>query len=53
LVTLRDAVSRYQNGSILVVAAESDEVHLVPLRRALQEHPNGSVLVFGIDEPAG
>jgi hypothetical protein len=51
LVTLRDAVSRYQNGSVLVVAADSDEVHLVPLRRALQEHPDGSVLVFGANAP--
>jgi hypothetical protein len=51
LVTLRDAVSRYRNGSVLVVAAESDEVRLVPLRRALQEHPDGSVLVFGANAP--
>jgi hypothetical protein len=51
LVTLRDAVSRYQNGSVLVVGADSDEVHLVPLRRALQEHPDGSVLVFGANAP--
>jgi hypothetical protein len=51
LVALRDAVSRYQNGSVLVVGADSDEVRLVPLRRALQEHPDGSVLVFGGNAP--
>jgi hypothetical protein len=51
LVTLRDAVSRYQNGSVLVMPADSDRVHLVPLRQALEEHPDGSLLVFGINEP--
>jgi len=47
LVTLRDAVARYQNGSVLVVAPESEDVHLVPLRQALLEHPDASLLVFG------
>jgi len=51
LVTLRDAVSRYQNSSVLVVASDSDKVHLLPLRQALEEHPDGSLMVFGIDEP--
>jgi hypothetical protein len=36
---------------VLVVAADSDKVHLVPLRQALHEHPDGSLMVFGIDEP--
>ncbi len=52
LVTLRDAVSRYQNASILVISAEGDDVTLVPLRQALQEHPDGSLMVFGISPPA-
>jgi hypothetical protein len=51
LVPLRDAVSRYRNGSVVVVAADGDKVHLVPLRQALQEHPDGSLMVFGINEP--
>jgi hypothetical protein len=51
LVTLRDAVSRYRNSSVLVVASDSDKVHLLPLRQALEEHPDGSLMVFGIDEP--
>jgi hypothetical protein len=51
LVTLRDAVSRYQNSSVLVVASDSDKVHLVPVCQALQKHPDGSLMVFGIDEP--
>jgi hypothetical protein len=50
LVTLRDAVARYQNGSVLVVSAETDQVHLVPLRQALEEHPDGSLMVFGITD---
>ena len=51
LVPLRDAVSRYQNGSVLVVSAGGDEVTLVPLRQALREQPDGSLLVFGISPP--
>jgi hypothetical protein len=51
LVTLRDAVSRYRNSSVLVMEPDSDRVHLVPLRRALQEHPDASLMLFGIDEP--
>jgi hypothetical protein len=47
LVTLRDAVSRYQNGSVLVMSSDSDEVHLMPLRKALEEHPDGSLMLFG------
>ena len=51
LVTLRDAVSRYQNGSVLVVSSDRDKVHLVPLRQALEEHPEASVVVFGGSAP--
>jgi hypothetical protein len=51
LVTLRDAVARYQNGSVLVVSPDNDQVHLVPLRQALEEHPDGSLMVFGISDP--
>jgi hypothetical protein len=49
LVTLRDAVSRYQNGSVLVVSSNRHQVHLLPLRQALEEHPDGSLMVFGIN----
>ena len=51
LVTVRDAVSRHQNGSVLLVSTDGDEVTLVPLRQALQEHPDGSLVVFGISAP--
>ena len=51
LVTLRDAFARYQNGSVLVMSAGSDQVHLVPLSQALEEHPDGSLMVFGINDP--
>ncbi len=49
LVPLRDAVSRYQNGTVLVVSEGGGEVHLLPLRQALEEHPDGSLLMFGVD----
>jgi hypothetical protein len=52
LVPLRDAVSRYQNGAVLVVSAGGDDVSLVPLRQALQEQSDGSLMVFGISPPA-
>lgn len=48
LVQLRDALSRYQHGSILVVASDGEGVALVPLRQALEEHPEGSVIMFGM-----
>ena len=48
LVQLRDALSRYQHGSVLVVASDGEEVALVPLRQALEEHPEGSVIMFGM-----
>jgi hypothetical protein len=52
LVTLRDAVRRYQDASVLVVSAEGGEVTLVPLRQALQEYPDGSLMMFGISPSA-
>jgi hypothetical protein len=52
LVSLRDAVSRYQNGSVLVVSADGGDVTLVPLRQAIEEHPDGSLMVFGIKPSA-
>jgi hypothetical protein len=47
LVQVRDALSRYQHGSVLMVSAEGDDVNLVPLREAIEEHPEGSVIMFG------
>ena len=52
LVQVRDALSRYQNGSVLVVSSDNDEVALVPLGKALKEHPDGSVIMFGLNPPA-
>jgi hypothetical protein len=46
LVQLRDALSHYQDGSVLVVSADGGQVTLVPLRQALEEHPEGSLMVF-------
>jgi hypothetical protein len=54
LVQLRDALSRYRNGSVLVVSSGGDHATLVPLRQALEEHPEGSLIMFGMkptDEP--
>ena len=52
LVPLRDAVSRYQNGSVLVVSADGGDVSLVPLQQALREQPDGSLMMFGVRPPA-
>jgi hypothetical protein len=52
LVPVRDAVSRYQNGSVLMVSSDNDQVMLVPLKVALEEHPDGSVIMFGVKPPA-
>lgn len=49
MVTLRDAVSRYQNASVVVVSSDGGEVNLVPLRQALEDHPDGSLMVFGVN----
>jgi hypothetical protein len=47
LVQVRDALSQYQDASVLVVSSNGGEVNLVPLRQALEDHPEGSLLVFG------
>ncbi len=47
LVPLRDALSRYQNASVLVVSPHAAEVSLAPLRQALHENPDGYLMVFG------
>jgi len=47
LVQVREALSRYQHGSVLMVCADGDNVNLVPLREAIAEHPEGSVIMFG------
>lgn len=47
LVAVRDALSRYQNASVLVVSSDSAEVSLAPLRQALHELPDGFLMVFG------
>jgi hypothetical protein len=47
LVQVRDALSRYQHESVLMVSADGDDVDLVPLREAIEEHPEGSVIMFG------
>ena len=52
LVTLRDAVSRYQNASVLMVSAEGGEVTLVPVRQALRDYLDVSVMMFGVSPPA-
>jgi hypothetical protein len=51
-VTLRDALSRYQNASVLVVSADGTGVSLAPVRQALEEHPDGLLMVFGSPPPA-
>jgi hypothetical protein len=48
LVQLRDALSRYRDGSVLVVSSDGDHVTLVPLRQAFEEHPEGSLIMFGM-----
>ncbi len=47
LVALRDAVTRYENASVLVVMSEPTEVALAPVHRALQEDSDGYLVVFG------
>jgi hypothetical protein len=46
LVQVRDALSHYQDASVLVVSSNVNEVNLVPLRHVLEDHPEGSVMVF-------
>jgi hypothetical protein len=50
-VTLRDALSRYQNASVLIVSSDGADVSLAPVRQALQEHPDGFLMVFGTAPP--
>jgi hypothetical protein len=47
LVSLRDAVAKYQNASVLVVSSDASEVALTPVREALQDHSDGYLVVFG------
>jgi len=47
LVAVRDALSRYQNASVLVVSPGTTNVSLAPLRDVLEENPDGYVMVFG------
>jgi hypothetical protein len=46
-VPLRDALSRYQNASVLIVSSDGTDVSLAPVRQALQEQPDGFLVVFG------
>src|ERR1700722_5252163 len=50
-VALRDALSRYQNASVLIVSSDGRDVSLAPLSQALQEHPDGFLMVFGPTPP--
>jgi hypothetical protein len=50
-VTLRDAVSRYQNASVLVVSADGTNVSLEPVREAMHDNPDGLLVVFGNTPP--
>jgi hypothetical protein len=52
LVLVRDALTRYQNGSVLVVSSDNDQVMLLPLKQALEEQPDASVIMFGLKPPA-
>jgi hypothetical protein len=47
LIALRDAVSRYQNASVLVVSHDATEVALAPVGQALQGNPDDYLVVFG------
>jgi hypothetical protein len=51
-VTLRDAISRYQNASVLVVSSDGTQVSLASVRDAVQENPDGLLVVFGTTPPA-
>lgn len=47
LVALRDAISRYQNASVLVVSHDATAVALAPVGQALQGNPDDYLVVFG------
>jgi hypothetical protein len=53
LVSLRDAVNRYENASVLVVMSEPTNVALAPVQQALQDNPDGYLVVFGGTPTAG
>jgi hypothetical protein len=46
-VTLRDAIARYQNASVLVLSSDGTNVSLAPVRDVVQENPDGLLVVFG------
>ncbi len=50
-VPLRDALSRYQNASVLIVSSDGTNVSLAPVRQALQEDLDGFLMVFGTAPP--
>ena len=50
-VALRDALSRYQNASVLIVSSDGTDVSLAPVSHALQEYPDGYLMVFGTTPP--
>ena len=52
LVPLRDALSHYENASVLLVSLDHDGIDLVPLRQAIQEELDGSLVVFSTNLPA-
>jgi hypothetical protein len=52
IVAIRDALSRYRHGSILMVSPDGDQVKLVPLDQALEDHPDASVIMFGAQSVA-
>jgi len=51
-VALRDALSRYQNASVLILSSDGTQVSLAPVRQALEEHPDGFLMVFRTTPPA-
>lgn len=51
LVAVRDALSRYQNASVIVVSHDATDVALAPLHQALQDHLDGYLMVFGATSP--
>ncbi|WIM88523.1 hypothetical protein PT015_03215 [Candidatus Mycobacterium wuenschmannii] len=47
LVTVRDAIDRYQNASVLVVSTDRTDVSMVSIHQALQDNPEALLMVFG------
>lgn len=52
LVTVRDALTRYQNASVLVVAPDHTGVSLSTARDVLHDNPDHLIVVFGASPPA-